>query len=354
MRIRYLCVFCILAAGGCVSPEPAFRTRPEYKVLEAADYVASGGDGNTPPHEVVALEKICGWPKAIGALEDLLGRATMAGRLYALFGLYRVDRPLFERYLPRFSTSSEEVAYGFVTCLGVNHHATVKEVVEDIRNGEYSTAFLEQLDEEEKRADRLRSGIDKERLMRELGSEVLGDWTLQCRLAADRSLPIVIEALRSPNPQVRLNAFYCIEAIGPWAEPAIPAVVASLDDSDVEIRRRAAWTLEKIATPAGMKSQLPVLQRKFDDLEEDEEVIAYLTFALSQSGEPAIPILLRVLERPDKEPEHSIRYRAVLSLESFGPAARAAAPALQRIVRTPEESEELREAAERSLAQIGE
>jgi HEAT repeat protein len=56
-----------------------------------------------------------------------------------------------------------------------------------------------------------------------------------------------VEVLRDDNYMTRRAAAAALGSIGPGARAAIPALKAALSDEEVEVRRQAAESLQKIA-----------------------------------------------------------------------------------------------------------
>lgn len=342
-------VLALLLAVGCSSAPAAFQSRVEYRVLERADSFAFGGVGidGGAPHEVIALEMICGWPDATPALEELLRRAQISGRLYALAGLYQVDHERFESSRAGLGDPSLNV-YSLEGCGGAM--TTIEEALKRISSGEVPGEYKRLFELVNRYGQGLGDPPDRERLIAGLADErgharsMLG-----CRTQSERSLPILIEALRSPNALVRKNALQCIFDLGPWAETAETAVVPLMGDPDVEIRQMAAPYVLEHASPSTRKSLLPIIASKLDDPHEDGELLCFLISQLGPFGEAAVPILLKALRRPEPD----LRNLSVAVLGDMGPAAAGAMPAVEEILRSENEANEHRKAAFRALVKIG-
>lgn len=76
------------------------------------------------------------------------------------------------------------------------------------------------------------------------------------------AVPMLVEALGSPDLSVRKRALEVLLRMGPDAKQAVPALVALLEDDDEELRKGAAVALGRIgpdsapAVPALMKTML--------------------------------------------------------------------------------------------------
>jgi bilin biosynthesis protein len=102
------------------------------------------------------------------------------------------------------------------------------------------------------------------------------------RLAARRLIQVVqspqavqglIAAFNDSEAEVRNEAIEALVAIG---RPAVPHLIEALDNSNVQIRRRAVLTLGKLNTLAA--TAVPALQKKLQD--EDPEVRALVAASL--------------------------------------------------------------------------
>lgn len=129
-------------------------------------------------------------------------------------------------------------------------------------------------------------------------------------------LPAVIGSLDDPDVEVRRKAAVLL---GDWEEPAEPAVralIKALDDPDVGLRQTAARSLSVIHADPGVV--LPALLRKFDDPDDNmRHQIAYVLGNLGQDAKPAVPALVKALG--DKNV--MIRNNALSSLEKIDPQA---------------------------------
>jgi HEAT repeat protein len=109
---------------------------------------------------------------------------------------------------------------------------------------------------------------------------------------ASRGLPLLLRALDHAEPAVRKQALERITELGPAAHPGIPRILQCTADPAAEVRAAGALTLGRIRAPAS-------------------EVVSPMT---------------RLLD--DASPE--VRLNAMIVLASWGDAAGAALPALQK------------------------
>lgn len=70
--------------------------------------------------------------------------------------------------------------------------------------------------------------------------EIVLNWS---RLEPEVAVPLLIGAIRDPNPQVRMGALLLVPAYGDRANAAIPRVVEAIDDPHVSVRIAAIDTL---------------------------------------------------------------------------------------------------------------
>jgi HEAT repeat protein len=133
--------------------------------------------------------------------------------------------------------------------------------------------------------------IDKrERALRELA------WT---RDPDEKTIAIVIDALKDPAPRLRAEAVEAISMIGPKAKAAIPTLLDLLGDKELQDANDAKRVMGENAVPA----------------------------ALASIGAEAVPGLAEVLKDEKKQP--AVRFQAVKSLAKMGRKAKAAMPTLE-------------------------
>jgi HEAT repeat protein len=190
------------------------------------------------------------------------------------------------------------------------------------------------------------------------------------------SLPILLDALRDPDPDVRRMAMGGLAGLGPAAEPAIPVLIEKLKDQDVEMRTKAIGCLGSIgprAVPAlvraieqekglvrqgaakaltfvGASRSLaePALWRMVRDEEaaSRQQAIATLT-AIHSHEEPTITAMTAAL----KDPSPEVRVAAAKGLGELRWMAQPAVSALVEALK--DESPALRSSAAKTLGRIG-
>jgi len=133
----------------------------------------------------------------------------------------------------------------------------------------------------------------------------------------------LIEALKIPDNDVRVNAVWAIGKIGPQARASIPELMEALVDNDWKVRFPAAWALGRIGPDA--VETIPSLIHALGDRKVDvrREAVQALGWIGPQTNE-VVPALIGSLEDKDAD----IRYKAALMLGGFGSTAKEAVPAL--------------------------
>jgi HEAT repeat protein len=171
---------------------------------------------------------------------------------------------------------------------------------------------------------------------------VLSDENLDLRLNAAKALwqvsrqpddviPVFTQVLENGGDSERCDAAERLKEMGPWAAPAVPALVNVVKNDPYEYARcEAAEALGEIGPKAA-----PAIPALATVLEEDEShyVPARAAETLGKIGDPkAIPILIAALENE----EDYVRTHALWALETFGPKAKAAIPTLVRALKNDE------------------
>jgi HEAT repeat protein len=130
-----------------------------------------------------------------------------------------------------------------------------------------------------------------------------------------RSRPITLGTLIEvgPNSQVRLRAAQAVGELTPDAEPAVPALIESLKDEDLEVRYAAAAVLGLIGRKAA--SAVPALLLALTD--EHPQVRESASKALGRIGKAAVSGLITAL----KDPDMGVRAEAAKLLKKIDPDA---------------------------------
>jgi hypothetical protein len=277
--------------GAAGKPQTAaYRGLPEYKVLSNAEEFmgTSVSSSGAAPWEVFAFQLLLSSPWSDAAFKDLLERATLPGRLYALCGLYFTDPAAFRTAAEEYRKNQSEVDYCPIGCI-VRLEEICKIMDDGIISGGWPKAFRD-----------CHGRYGKATVQEEASGE-------------ERPLSYWIGLLDNPDPKKRQSAIGAMIALGPWARDAAVPLAARLWDDDPQLRVEAAAALCQIgvwASPA-----LPLLRKKIlagtqkgDEVGELEgreisvpAVIHAVGCALRSIGNPAIPILAECLRSRDED-----------------------------------------------------
>jgi HEAT repeat protein len=156
------------------------------------------------------------------------------------------------------------------------------------------------------------------------------------------ALPELRRLLNDGNHLVRIDAASSIGGLTEW-DAALPTLIASLGDSDPDVRAAAAFALDEIGTPAA--PALPALIECLGD--ENDRAGAGAAYALGAIGEPAVEPPIAAVRDEDAR----VRARACKALESVGEPAARAVPALTECLRDGDPK--VRAAAAWALGAIG-
>jgi HEAT repeat protein len=142
---------------------------------------------------------------------------------------------------------------------------------------------------------------------------------------APHGAPLVVEALRMKNKEVRGKALDIVWHFGTAAEPAVPLLIKGLKDEDKDLRHKAAFAISLLGPVA--KAAAPALLAALGD--KDDLVRCYAAKALGEvgpEGAPAVPELRRLMSIP-VEGERDVPQRcAAEALMRMGPETRALVP----------------------------
>ncbi len=104
-------------------------------------------------------------------------------------------------------------------------------------------------------------------------------------VADGRTLSQWIEELKGLAPQTRNAAAYEISGMGPAAAPAVPALIAALDDPEASVRFPVTVALGEIGP--GAKAAVPKLKQMMEE-EINDEIAAAARRALRRIQPEAI------------------------------------------------------------------
>ena len=135
------------------------------------------------------------------------------------------------------------------------------------------------------------------------------------------AVPALLKALEHEKPTVREGVAEALGAMGAKAREAVPSMAAVLErEASPDVRFALSRSFGKIGPAAS--AAIPVLAETLRD--ENAEVRVQAAHALVDIGVESVPAAIAALE--DDKPQ--VRYLAIRILGSFGPKAKAAAPAL--------------------------
>jgi HEAT repeat protein len=159
--------------------------------------------------------------------------------------------------------------------------------------------------------------------LRVLAADTLG----QIRTAA--SIDVLTTELMKPrrlsdyeSAVLRQTIIDSLALAGPLATGAIPGLTRALEDDNADVRRKACDTLGALGPRAegGMDSLFERLV-----LDEDDAVKDAAANAIAQVGQPAVEMLVDLLERGGSD----LQWRAARALGQTGGAARSVVPKLK-------------------------
>ena len=160
------------------------------------------------------------------------------------------------------------------------------------------------------------------------GARLAALWDLQrMGLKAAPAVPALIRALHDEDPHLRTAAAEALGAVGPDAEAAVPELVAAAtQDENKALRLQATCALGAIARRADYA--VPYLVREVRSGKEEQRLATIR--ALGALGtDAAVQALVGLLT----DVNGNVAEEAALALGAIGPAARAAVPALLRMLR---------------------
>ena len=158
---------------------------------------------------------------------------------------------------------------------------------------------------------------------------------------AVEAVPALIDLLKSGNAEVQAHAAAALGAIGHEAKPAAKALASAVRDGDEMVRREAIEALQKIRP--GPVVMLPILSELLKD--GSPVVRTRIMAALAERGPEAMRLLVPALGN------EKTAYFACLVISEIGPEAKAAVPALVELLDSKDAA--LQREAIMALAAIG-
>ena len=146
-------------------------------------------------------------------------------------------------------------------------------------------------------------------------------------LQAKEALPLLIKALKDPEPQLRGAAARGLGRLGEAAVEAIPALLVQLKDKHLEPQLQAFDAIRAIGS-VHVEGLIEALRKAND---EGEWAAPLVLRQFGPKARDAVKPLVKALEAP----EAGLRLGAVLALGQLGPEAKDAAPELEKLLNDP-------------------
>lgn len=193
--------------------------------------------------------------------------------------------------------------------------------------------------------------------------------------AAKAAVPQLIELLQSGDQEIAWHAARTLGSLGPDASSAVPSLTKALSHGDPQVRAYAAFALGRIGK-AALPAVTTLVERAFEDEELVRRACLRALLLLDPPADQVRPLVLKILEQGDpktivpalqtlaREGERVVprliealdhaeaRYWACVALAEIGPAAAAAVPRLSEILK--DENPEVRLHSLVALGEIGE
>ena len=116
--------------------------------------------------------------------------------------------------------------------------------------------------------DKLRPTVASDGVTTRFTVRPFEDWTMREAAAValgrigEPAVPALVDALRSHDPEMRLQAADTLARIGPGASQAVPSLTELLEDEDIRVRKAAARALGQIGPKAA--ESVPSLMRALE------------------------------------------------------------------------------------------
>jgi HEAT repeat protein len=129
------------------------------------------------------------------------------------------------------------------------------------------------------------------------------------RIGDPAAISHLVTAMSDPSPYVRRRVVTALAALNKDRNSEIfQLLIASLSDSDKNVRARAAQSLGKAAYPLAVSALAAAV------LDENDNVSWRAVSALESIGSPAVDALIGLLDHPDRD----VQYRAIKTLGRIG------------------------------------
>lgn len=157
-------------------------------------------------------------------------------------------------------------------------------------------------------------------------------------------VPIILQACRDENVDVRMHAFYAIGRVDPREEGVVAAVLVGVSDTSVEVRR--AVTASMGTFDPFPNTCVPYLVRLLVDPDEKVRTLAFSALSDLREG-GAVGALMRGMDSKDAD----MRLAVINVLAQIGSSAKLALPKLKRAAQD-DEDEKVQEAARKAIEYI--
>jgi HEAT repeat protein len=151
-------------------------------------------------------------------------------------------------------------------------------------------------------------------------------WLADLKRAALPALPDILAALQDPDSRVRLSATFVLAALGPTGEATALALRKRFDDPDLQVRHFVAVAYHKLTGDADLAAQvvIPLLR------EDSVNAQAVNTVGrLGPAARDAVPILVEMFNERREQRTYNPAPVAK-ALGGIGPCPRQAVPSLRR------------------------
>ncbi len=165
--------------------------------------------------------------------------------------------------------------------------------------------------------------------------------------AARSEIPVLLRAMKNEDVDTRMYALEAVRWIDPQAKGYVPALIEALKDESALIRSIAAARLRETSIVKNAKPAIPALLEALEDKDSDVRFNALLTLNSIGAEKQGVGVVSQWLQ----DREFRIRTEAYRFLQSLGPDAREAVPALIAVLKAPRDG--FTHAAVDTLAKIG-
>jgi HEAT repeat protein len=157
-------------------------------------------------------------------------------------------------------------------------------------------------------------------------------------------VPIILQAAKDPDVDVRMYAFYAIGRVDPREEGVIEAVFAGMADTSVFVRRAVVSALGEFEPfPSAC---IPYLIKMLVDPDQAVRQLAHTTL-VDLPGTTGVGTLIRNIDVADQ----NLRLAVIITLGAIGPPAKSILARLKTI--SQEDNDEgIREAAANAVKRI--